>query len=178
MVLGTKHIMTTDCYHQTNSKPERLTKTLIVRLRYYRAEHQRNWDIYVQRLKCANNMQVYRSKSLLAFSLSRSWQAPGPQHSIVGWLCPLKLQGIHLPMVSSTAATSDINNAAKCGQSNEATYCRYKGDHEKRVRNATKNIEVAQYEYPDRPLIKIFASDCLETESYSKQLSFKMDRLS
>ena len=68
-MLGVKHYLTTAYHPQSNGQTERFNKTLVQRLRHYVEEHQANWDIFVQPLTYAYNMQVHRSTGTTPYDL-------------------------------------------------------------------------------------------------------------
>ena len=59
--LGVKHVPTSTYHPQTNGQTEQYNGAIVSRLRHYVAEHQRNWDAFVQPLTYAYNTQVHRS---------------------------------------------------------------------------------------------------------------------
>lgn len=62
--------LTTTVYHlQTNEQAKTFTKTIVVRLRHYVAEHMRDWDIYVQPLTYVYKTKAHSSRDLTPFSL-------------------------------------------------------------------------------------------------------------
>lgn len=76
--LGVKHLTMTAYHPRTNAQSERFNRTIITRLRHFIAEHQRNWDIYVQPLTYAYNNQVHRCTNTSPYSLFLSRHPPGP----------------------------------------------------------------------------------------------------
>ena len=76
-MIGIKHVLTTAYHPQTNGQVERFNKTLAARLRHYVAEHQKDWDEFVQPLTYANNMQVHRSTGTTPFDLVLSRHPSG-----------------------------------------------------------------------------------------------------
>lgn len=56
--LGVKDLTTTAYHPQANGQAERYNKIIVPRLRHHVAEHQRNWDLFVQPLTYAYNTQV------------------------------------------------------------------------------------------------------------------------
>lgn len=75
--LGTKHLSTTAYHRETNLQTERYNKTIIARLRHYVAEHQKDWDHYIQSLTYSYDAQVHRSTGVTPFSLVLSMEPPG-----------------------------------------------------------------------------------------------------
>lgn len=67
--LGTKQLTTTTYDLERNGQAERFNKKLMVRLRHYVAEYQRDWDIDIQPFRLTYNNQVPRSTNLTPFSL-------------------------------------------------------------------------------------------------------------
>ena len=74
LLLGVKQHTITAYHPQTNGQVERYNKTLVSRLRHYVADHQRNWDEFVQPLTYAYNIQVHKSTGTSPFSLVLSRQ--------------------------------------------------------------------------------------------------------
>lgn len=117
-ILETGYLVTTAYYTQTNEKVERFNKTILPRLRYYVAEHQQDWDIYVQSLTYAYSSQGHRSTNLPSFSLVLSQQPLGLQHSIIQLRCRLTLQQL-LNISASTVVTLIVQHATGRVQRNE-----------------------------------------------------------
>lgn len=66
-------------YHpQTDGQVERFTKRIVALLCHYVAEHQTDWDHFVQPLMYANNVQVHRWTGTTQFSIVFSRRQPGP----------------------------------------------------------------------------------------------------
>lgn len=79
--LGLKHLTMTAYHLQTNGQVKRFNQTIAGRLRQYVAEHQTDWDLYVQPLTYAHNAQVHKSTCTTPFSLTLSQQPAGPTTS-------------------------------------------------------------------------------------------------
>lgn len=75
--IGLKHPTTTVYHPHTNGRAEKLNRTLIARLRHYTAEHQRDWDIFMQPLTYAYNRQVSRSIGTTPFGIVLLRHPPG-----------------------------------------------------------------------------------------------------
>lgn len=65
--LGVKRLATTAYHFQTNGRVERYNKAAVGRLQDYVAEDQHSWDMLVQTLTYAYNMQVHRSIGVSPF---------------------------------------------------------------------------------------------------------------
>lgn len=76
LAIGSKNLFTTAYHPQTNGQAERYNRTLVTRLRHFVAEHQRNWDEFVQPLTYAYNMQVHASTGTTPFDLILSRHPP------------------------------------------------------------------------------------------------------
>ena len=76
--LNIKHSPTSTYHPQTNGQMERYNSTLIARLRHYVAEHQWNWDAFVQPLTYAYRTQVHRSTICTPMELVCSRRPNGP----------------------------------------------------------------------------------------------------
>lgn len=91
------YFKTTAYYFQTNGQAERLDKTILSRLRYYRKK-QWGWHIYVQMLTYANNSQGHRWTNLRTFSLVFSRHPRDLKHSIILRRCRLTLWWLHFSL--------------------------------------------------------------------------------
>ena len=60
-ILNIKHAPTSRYHPKTNGQIERYNSSLVTQLCHYVAEHQRNWDAFLQPLIYAYNAQVHRS---------------------------------------------------------------------------------------------------------------------
>lgn len=76
--LTTKHFTSTSYRSQTHRQDERFNKTIMTRLGLHVAEKQRNWDMSMQPLTYAHNIQIHRSVNTSHYSLISSRQSPGP----------------------------------------------------------------------------------------------------
>ena len=76
LAVGTKNLFTTAYHPQTNGQAERFNRTLVTRLRHFVAEHQSNWDEFVQPLTYAYNMQVHATTGTTPFDLVLSRHPP------------------------------------------------------------------------------------------------------
>ena len=76
LAVGTKNLFTTAYHPQSNGQAERYNRTLVTRLRHFVAEHQDNWDDYVQPLTYAYNMQVHAATGTTPFDLVLSRHPP------------------------------------------------------------------------------------------------------
>lgn len=74
--VGTKLATTTECHPQATGQVERLSKTLVARLRHYISEHQTSWDTYVQPLTYGCNTQVHRTTNTSPFTLELGEEPP------------------------------------------------------------------------------------------------------
>lgn len=63
---------------QASAQVERFNETIVTRLRYYVATHQRDCDLFVQPLTYVYDTQVYRSTNTTPFSLVLTRHPPGP----------------------------------------------------------------------------------------------------
>ena len=79
-----KHVITTAYHPQTNGQVERFDKTLAAKIRHYVAEHQKDWDEFVQPLTYAYDMQVHRSTGTTPFELVLSRHPSGILTESVG----------------------------------------------------------------------------------------------
>lgn len=71
--------LTTTAYNpRPNRQVERYNRTLISRLRLYAADHEQDWDKYVQLLRNAYYCEQQRSANGITFSCKCSRYAPGP----------------------------------------------------------------------------------------------------
>lgn len=71
------------------------------------------------------------------------------------------------------AATLFIDNVEDADKRMKKTQRRYKADQDKGIRNASKNIEVGQYVYVDRPPVTSSTVEGTATQLYSQLLSVK-----
>ena len=75
-LLGVRHYFTAFYHPQTNGQTERFNKTIMERLRHFAADYQTDWDLYIQPLTYAYNMQVHRSTGTTPFDLILSRHPP------------------------------------------------------------------------------------------------------
>ena len=75
-LLGVRHYFTAFYHPQTNGQTERFNKTIMERLRHFAADHQTDWDLYIQPLTYAYNMQVHRPTGTTPFDLILSRHPP------------------------------------------------------------------------------------------------------
>lgn len=68
-MLGMRQLFTTAYHPQTNSQAKRFNKTIASRLKYYIADHQKNWDAYVGSLTYAYSPEVHRYTGATPFTL-------------------------------------------------------------------------------------------------------------
>lgn len=154
-------------YHlQRNGKAERYNNKIIARLQHYVTHHQRDWNVYGQRLTYAYNGQMNIPTNLSPLSLALPHNNHGPPY-------------FDNPMALSTDATAktspDIIKAKllHC----IATNCRYaerkmksqepgfEEDHGREICNAPLLFNAEWYIYLDQPPMNTSAADSLETES-------------
>lgn len=83
---GAKYLTTTVTHLQVNVQAKRINETIIVRLRHYVSEHQKDCSIYIQLLTFSCSGQVHQAGSLPASSLvlSRQFTAPTALDSQTG----------------------------------------------------------------------------------------------
>lgn len=79
LYMGLNQVTTTAYHPQTNGQTERYNKTIVARLRHYVAEHQSDWDVYVQPLTYDYHSQVHSSKKTTPFSLTLTRNPPSPE---------------------------------------------------------------------------------------------------
>lgn len=75
---GWQLLMTTAYHLHTSEKAERFNENIFARLGHYVAEHQPDWDLFVQILAYAYYTQGHRQMGTTAFSLVLLRKLPGP----------------------------------------------------------------------------------------------------
>lgn len=73
-----KHIITTAYHPQTKSKAGRYNRAILICLRHYVTEHQKDWNTFLQRLTHALHAKVLRSTNQTLYNLVSRQQLPGP----------------------------------------------------------------------------------------------------
>lgn len=76
--VGVKTVATIKCHQQACGQVDRFNVTMMSRLSYYAAKHQKNWDTFLFPLKYVYNVQVHRTTKMLPISLSISRLPPKP----------------------------------------------------------------------------------------------------
>lgn len=77
-LLGAKQLNTTAYHTQTNGRAERLSKTVVDRLRNYVAGQKHDWDRFVHPLTYAYNKQAHRSATAVPYNFLLARQPPEP----------------------------------------------------------------------------------------------------
>lgn len=137
--LGVKQLTNTAYHSQAIGQVERYNKTIVTRLRHYVAEHQKDREIFDQRLTYVYNTHVHRSTNTTPFSLVLSRHPPGRT------LLPAK-QAYHtyVSRQTSVQATRRALEAlihtlpAKADAHMCSSQQRYKRDYDKLVRVTSK----------------------------------------
>lgn len=75
--MGIRHLFTTVYHLQTNGQMDGFNCIILAGLRYYIAEHQRDWFEFTGPLKFAYNTQVHRATGLAPFEVVL-YRPPGP----------------------------------------------------------------------------------------------------
>ncbi|CDF39905.1 unnamed protein product [Chondrus crispus] len=148
----TAHYLTTAYHPQTNGQTERFNRTLVQRLRHYVAEHQRDWDEYIQPLTFAYNTQVHRSTETTPFDLVLTRPPSGlalpgtvPQDAVSNTEDP------RTPVQYKRATLRKLRDALERARVKlTAAQRRYQADFDKKVRFRPV-IEVGDLVYVDRP---------------------------
>ncbi|CDF40922.1 unnamed protein product [Chondrus crispus] len=151
-LLGVRHYLTTAYHPQTNGQTERFNRTLVQRLRHYVAEHQRDWDEYIQPLTFAYNTQVHRSTETTPFDLVLTRPPSGlalpgtvPQDAVSNTEDP------RTPVQYKRATLRKLRDALERTRVKlTAAQRRYKADFDKKVRFRPV-IEKGDRVYVDRP---------------------------
>ncbi|CDF38169.1 unnamed protein product [Chondrus crispus] len=151
-LLGVRHYLTTAYHPQTNGQTERFNRTLVQRLRHYVAEHQRDWDEYIQPLTFAYNTQVHRSTETTPFDLVLTRPPSGlalpgtvPQDAVSNTEDP------RTPVQYKRATLRKLRDALERTRVKlTAAQRRYKADFDKKVRFRSV-IQVGDLVYVDRP---------------------------
>lgn len=77
-----RHLMTNTSPPQTNRKVEQFSRAIVTCLLLFFAEHQEDWEQWVQLLAYAYNVQVHLSTRMIFFSSVLSHQLLGPNTAI------------------------------------------------------------------------------------------------
>ena len=151
-MLGVQHYLTTAYHPQTNGQSERFNRTILDRLRHYVADHQADWDEFVQPLVYAYNMQVHRSTNTTPFDLVLSRHPPNILVKDYPSANPTTIPDDQLTTVqvkrnilrrlrkSLQQANRRLTQAQK----------RYKDDFDKKVKFAL-DVQPGQWVFVDRP---------------------------
>lgn len=94
--LGVININTTAYHPQINGQTERNNKAIATRRCHY-AEHQRDWDLFVQLLTFAYNTQDHCTTEKTPSSLVLSRQPPGPTKFVSPRALPTDANGENSP---------------------------------------------------------------------------------
>ena len=92
-IMGIRRKTTTAYHPQTNGQAERYNKTLATRLRHYVADHQRDWDKFVQPLTYAYNNQIHTTTMTTPFNLTITRPPPSPIIDQISTAAPTDTDG-------------------------------------------------------------------------------------
>lgn len=111
-------LLTTTAYHlQKNGQVECYKKNLVLMLRHYILDHQKDWDAYVQRLPYANNMPVNRSPKTEIIGLVQTRQPHMLSDVVSHTSLPTEDYCINLPRILRLQVLPGVedlkNNVAK-----------------------------------------------------------------
>ena len=174
-LLGVRHYFTAFYHPQTNGQTERFNKTIMERLRHFAADHQTDWDLYIQPLTYAYNMQVHRSTGTTPFDLILSRHPP----SIAIRDVPQDSEDV--PDRTDTVAFKRYllrrvrKVLARASARNTAAQQRYKDDFDKKVRFRPV-LHPGDEVFIDRPPQGALASDKedLVVDDYIERVSKKL----
>ena len=172
-MIGIKHVFTTAYHPQTNGQVERFNKTLAARLRHYVAEHQKDWDEFVQPLTYAYNMQVHRSTGTTPFDLVLSRHPKGILTESVGQL-PEGTANAGSPAAVKRNTLNRLRYAlSRAKVKLTKAQLRYKLDFDRRVRTLVR-VEPGQMVLVDKPAdYEGKHQDPMEEDRTIKKLSYR-----
>lgn len=108
--LCTKQSTKTAYHLLTNGQVKRNNKTILTRLRHHVADHQRDWDLFVQPLSYVYNTQLHRSTNTTEFSLVLSPNPAGPAPFVKDsalssdTYCPIEPQALQAQLLARIKA--------------------------------------------------------------------------
>lgn len=152
---------------------------MISRLRtHYVAEHRKDWDTFVFRMRYMYNVQIYRTKMVPSFSLAITWLPPGstavarsmpPAVSKIDPLLSYQVRLIHRAALLTKMATENIKKKP----------ARYRKNYDKNI-PFEPPFPAGYYVLVERPPLMTSAPDRMAYEGYSKLLLCHtgLDRLS
>ena len=170
-MLGVRHFTTTAYHPQTNGQAERFNRTIVQRLRHYVAEHQTDWDLYIQPLTYAYNMQVHRTTGTTPFDLILSRHPPNIISGDVSTAVPDDLPDEDL---STAKLKKRILRDLQKGLEQAKTRMtkaqkRYKDDFDKNV-HKTVTVQPGDYVFVDRPKRPLKGTDSSRDATYNPGL--------
>ena len=174
-LLRVRHYFTAFYHPQTNGQTERFNKTIMEHLRHFAVGHQTDWDLYIQSLTYAYNMQVHRSTGTTPFDLILSRH----KRSIANRDVPRDSEDV--PDRTDTVAFKRYllrrvrKVLVRASARNTAAQQRYKDDFDKKVRFGPV-LHPGDEVFIERPPQGALASDKADliVDNYTERVSKKL----